>query len=462
MVSYGEMNMLGDRTTIFLNTLKRLLRRHASTRLQNVINKSHIADLALVFPSLTLVEQEQLLELLNKPRQKAMLFGALGDEIRTRLLESMADQQVVEIINDMPSDDVAAVVAKLPEGRAKAILELMKREDSEEVQELLSHSQKTAGRIMVPNFIALSVKTTAKEAVAVLQRQYADVEMPFYLYVVDDLGRLQGIVSLRHLVFVPPETKLGSIMSSDVVSVHTSTDQEEVAKLVALYNILAVPVVDNNNILVGIVTVDDVIDVIRDEATEDVLKMAGVSGGMEYIETQSLVNNIGKRLPWLLASWMGGIVAACVVGHFHHVLDELIYLAAFMPIVMGMGGNVGTQTSASMIRGLATGRIDLNQVWRIVCREFAVGFCLGFIYGAMLYVFANMKYGFALWQLGVVVGLAMICSMTAAATLASCIPLLLHRFRIDPAVACGPFVTTCTDILSVFFYFKIATYFLHP
>ncbi|MBW2108200.1 MAG: magnesium transporter [Deltaproteobacteria bacterium] len=452
--------MRPDREKILLDTLRRLLRRGAVARLKNLVAKSHTADLAAVFPLLRSAEQERLLALIRDPKQKARLFSELEDDIRSALLQSMSDNEVAEIVTHMSSDDVAALIATLPDQRAKAVLERMKREDSEEVHELLAHDQETAGRIMVPNFVALPETTSAREAVAVLQRQYADIEMPFYLYVVDDHGRLRGVVSLRQLVVVPPDTALKSIMRTDVVSVHTSTDQEEVAGIVAHYNLLAIPVVDDNNLLVGIVTVDDVIDVIQDEATEDVLKIAGITGAGAYVETQSILKSIHKRLPWLLAAWVGGVVASFVVGHFQQTLSKLISLAAFMPIVMGMGGNVGTQTSASIIRGLATGKIDLGQVKRVILREFSIGFCLGFVYGLMLSLFANLRYGFGLWKLGLVVGLAMICSMTLAATFASCLPLVLHRFRIDPAVASGPFVTTCTDILSVLFYFKIASFFL--
>jgi magnesium transporter len=311
------------------------------------------------------------------------------------------------------------------------------------------------------DFIALNQETTAKEAVEALQKEYIDIEMPFYLYVVDDYGYLRGVVSLRQLVVVPPATQLKSIMDANVVSVQTHTDQEEVAQIVAHYNVLAVPVIDEHNKLVGIVTVDDVIDIIHEEATEDILKMAGLGGSVEYIENQTIFKSIRKRLPWLLASWIGGVIACYVVAHFEQSLNKLVYLAAFMPIIMGMGGNVGTQTSASIMRGLATGRIDINQIWSIILREFSIGFCLGFVYGAMLSLFAQFKYGFEMWELGMVVGFAMICSMTLAATLASSIPLVFHRYRIDPAVATGPFVTTFTDILSVFFYFKIATLLLH-
>ena len=450
-----------DRSKILLDTSRRLLRRGATAHLHKIVNKTHAADLAAVFRLLTLHEQEALFDLLDTVEQKALFFSELEEEILLRLIEDMPAEKIAEILERMPNDDVADLLGKLSPERAKALLDLMTEEGSEEVEGLLSYDAETAGGIMLPDFIALKQGATAREAIEALQKEYVDVEMPFYLYVVDDHDKLAGVISLRQLVVVPPETKLKSIMATDVVSVQTNTDQEEVAKIVARYNILAVPVVDEMNTLVGIVTVDDVIDIIRAEATEDILKMAGIGGGGEYVETQSVLMSVRKRLPWLFASWVGGIVACYVVGHFQQSLNKLVYLAAFMPIIMGMGGNVGTQTSSSVVRGLATGRIDVKQIWHVILRELSVGFFLGFFYGVLLSLFAQFRYGYEQWQLGLVVGFAMICSMTVAATMASCLPLIFHRFQIDPAVATGPFVTTSTDILSVFFYFQIATMLLH-
>ena len=453
--------MFVDRTRLLSKNIKKLLRRGATENLHNIINKTHTADLAGVFQFLSPSEQKAFFNLFDKVVQKAMLFSELEPEILLSLIEAEPAEKVAKILERMPGDDVADLLGKISDVRATALLDLMTKEGSKDVEGLLGYDPKTAGGIMVVDFIALNQETTAKEAVEALQKEYIDIEMPFYLYLVDDYGYLQGVVSLRQLVVIPPATKLKSIMDADVVSVQTHTDQEEVAQIAAHYNFLAVPVIDEHNKLVGIVTIDDVIDIIHEEATEDILKMAGLGGSVEYIENQTIFKSIRKRLPWLLASWIGGVIACYVVAHFEQSLNKLVYLAAFMPIIMGMGGNVGTQTSASIMRGLATGRIDINQIWSIILREFSIGFCLGFVYGAMLSLFAQFKYGFEMWELGMVVGFAMICSMTLAATLASSIPLVFHRYRIDPAVATGPFVTTFTDILSVFFYFKIATLLLH-
>lgn len=449
--------MITDGTRILLDTIKRLLRRGAKARLRKLISKTHTADLGLIFRFLTPGEQTAVFDLLESVEQKAMLFSEVEKEVGLALVENMPAEQVAAILERMPNDDAADLLGHLPDDLAKPLLDLMTKEGSKEVEQLLAYDSQTAGGIMLPDFIALKEDTTSREAFEALQKRYASSEMPFYLYVVDDYGRLVGVISLRQLVVVPPETKLKSIMTTDVVSVRTDMDQEEVARLVGHYNILAVPVVDENNILVGIVTVDDIIDIIREEATEDILKMAGITGGVEFIETQTVFKSIRSRLPWLLASWVGGIIACYVVGYFQQSLNRLVYLAAFMPIIMGMGGNVGTQTSASIVRGLATGRIIVGQIWRIVSKELLIGFCLGFFYGMLLTLFAQFRYGFGFWKLGLVVGSAMVCSMSVAATMASCIPLLFHRFRIDPAVATGPFVTTFTDIISVFLYFQIAT-----
>jgi len=451
------MSMTVDRSRILLDTIKRLLRRGASAHLHKIVNKTHAADLAVVFRFLTLREQEAIFNLMDDVEHEAVLFSELEEEILIKLIEDMPADKIAGILEQMPKDDVADLLGKLSDERSKALLDLMTKEESEEVEGLLRYDEETAGGIMLPDFIALKENTTAREAIEALQRDYADIEMPFYLYVVDDHGHLVGVISLRQLVVVPPQTELKAIMTTDVVSVQTETDQEEVARIVARYNVLAVPVVDENNNPVGIVTVDDVVDIIREEATEDFLKMAGIGGGGEYIESQSIFKSVQKRLPWLLASWVGGIVACYVVGHFQQSLSKLIYLAGFMPIIMGMGGNVGTQTSTSVVRGLATGRIDVKQIWNVILKELSVGALLGFFYGLLLSLFAQFRYGYDQWELGLVVGFSMICSMTVAAAVASCLPLIFHRLHVDPAVATGPFVTTSTDILSVFFYFQIAT-----
>ncbi len=445
-----------DRSKILADSIRRLLRRGASSHLRKIVRKTHAADLAAVFQTLSPAHQQQLFETIESPEQKGVVLSELDRETLLDLVEDLDLDELVRILETMPNDDVTDLIGQLPEARSSAVLEKMKKEHSAQVEGLLSYRDDTAGGIMVTDFIALREDCTAREAIASLQKEYQDVEMPFYLYAVDENGRLVGVSSLRQLVLVPPETPLKAFMTTDVFSVQTDMDQEEVAKVVARYDILAVPVVDDSHRLVGIVTVDDVIDIFRAEATEDMLKMAGV--GEEFIETKSIYKSSRMRLPWLFASCFGGIVAFYVINHFESSLARFAYLAAFIPVIMGMGGNIGTQSSTIVVRGLATGRLDIQDVWSVVGKELAVGLILGLVYGMLIGSVAQIKYSTIMLALAVC--LAVVSSMSMAALVGSCVPMLLARMNIDPAVATGPFVTTAIDIISVYFYFTIATTFL--
>jgi magnesium transporter len=438
---------------ILLDSIKRLLRRGATVRLKNIVNKSHAADLSVVFRSLSHAERLQLFGLLQHSEQKGLLFSELEEDIFLDLVEELNADDIVRIFETMPTDDVADLIGKMPEEQADAILAKMKREGSDELEGLLRYEDDSAGGIMVPDFIALTQETTAKDAIASLQKEYLDVEMPFYLYVVDEYGKLVGVSSLRQLVVVPPETPLKDFMTTDVFSVRTDMDQEEVAKLVARYDILAVPVVDETNRLVGIVTVDDVIDIFRKEATEDILKMAGA--GEEFVETKSIFKSTKIRLPWLFASCLGGILAFFIIDQFEGSLSKYIYLAAFIPVIMGMGGNIGTQSSTIVVRGLATGRLSIREFWPVITKELSVGFILGLVYGVLIGSVAHFRYRMELLALSVAI--AVVSSMAVAALVGSLVPMAFARVNIDPAVATGPFVTTAMDIISIVLYFVIAT-----
>jgi magnesium transporter len=309
---------------------------------------------------------------------------------------------------------------------------------------------------MSPDFIAIMEDVTAGDAIRIVQDS-PDVEMAFYIYVVNTHGSLIGVVSLRQLVTSRPDVQLHDIMNPHVVSVRTDEDQEDVARLVSRYDFLAVPVVEEPSRLVGVVTVDDVIDVIREEATEDILKMAGA--GEEWDESHSVLGSVKSRAPWLAAAWIGGIVASFVIGHYEGTLQKYLPLAAFIPIIMGMAGNVGTQSLTIVVRGLATRRIDTKKFWSVAGREVATGFLLGILYGAALGAVGYLRMGYDLatnvMTLAVIVGVAAAASMTVAALLGAATPLLFARLHIDPAVATGPFVTTTIDVLGVLVYFNL-------
>ena len=448
--------MLSQSNQILLETINRLMRRRASGHLNNIINKAHPADLAKVFLAFPLKHQQFLFDCISDRDIQGQLLSKLDEDTLRQLVESIPIEQLIPIFETLPSDDVADLLGELPDDKANAILEGMKKEDSQEVGDLLQYHENTAGGIMTPDYMAFKEGTTVQEAIHALQKEYLDVEMPFYLYVVDDDDRLVGVSSLRQLVMVGSDTPLNQLMSKDVFSVNTDTDQEEVAKIVARYDLLAVPVIDADRKMVGIVTVDDVIDIIRDEATEDILKMAGA--GEDFVETKSVLTSSRIRLPWLFASCLGGVLAFFIIGHFEDTLNQVVYLAAFIPVVMGMGGNVGTQSSTIVVRGLATERIQAQNMAAVVLKEVAVGGILGAFYGLLLGAVAMSSYN--MWRLSVVVGGSVVLSMVVAAMVGSFIPMLCSRFKIDPAVATGPFVTTSMDIISVFSYFTFAKYML--
>ncbi len=449
--------MHNEQIKILTASLKRLLRRGATKQLLNIIKKTHMADLSLSFKELSFDNREKLFDLMHDPEQIGDLFSFLEESLFLEFVKNVEFNKLVKIFDHMPSDDAASLLTLLDEELSDQILEKMQKKESDDVEQILSYEEDTAGSLMVTDFIALEEEVMAKQVIEALQNKYLDVEMPFYIYVIDNYGKLVGVSSLRQLVVVHPEKPLKEFMARDLVSVKPYTDREEVARLVARYDYLAIPVVDNDNKIVGIVTVDDVIDILHEVATEDILKMAGV--GEEYIETQTILRGTRIRLPWLFASFLGGVAAFFIIGGFEHSLAKFTSLAAFIPVIMGMGGNIGTQSSTIVVRGIATGRINLNDFTRVVSKELAVGLILGIIYGLFIGIIAKYTFStepFAL-SLAFAVGLAILLSMSIAALVGSMVPLILEKFHIDPAVATGPFVTTSIDIVSVYCYFTLAT-----
>ncbi len=446
--------MLVERNRILTETIKRLMRRGSEQRLAKIVSKVHAADLPSVFSSLSASSQRRLFRLIRDPEKRAIVISELDEDIGLNIIEDLSLSELAEIIENMPSDDSVAFIRMLRPQTAEAVLGMMEKTESEEVEGLLRYEDDTAGSIMNPDFIALKEDMTSKEVIESLQSQeYLDVEMPFYIYVVDANGHLVGVSSLRQLVVEPPTRQLRDFMARDVISVTTDMDQEEVARIVARYDFLAVPVVDQDEKMVGIVTVDDIIDVIREEATEDILKMAGV--GEEFVETKSIVRSTRIRLPWLFASFLGGIVAIFIIGYFEESLKQVSYLALFIPVIMGMGGNIGIQSSTIVVRGIATGRINIRHLWSVVSKELAIGIILGLFYGLILGTLVRFHY--SLDALAISVAIGVLSSMAVAALVGSFMPMMFARMHIDPAVATGPFVTSSIDIISVLIYFQVAT-----
>ncbi len=445
--------------TILKDTFSRLLRRKAKTNLKKLINKTHPADLAIIFRYFTTEEQQQVFKLAEKNNHTIQFLIELDDTLIEKIFENESPQRIANLIKKASTNDQSFILGILNTEIAKSVIDLLKIEEQEEIEELMSYPEDSAGSLMTTDVFTLHQDTSCKIALKTLQHQ-KDAEMVFYLYITDDENYLVGIASLRALATISPETHLKDIMVRQIHFVRPETDQEQVAQIVSQYNYLAVPVLDKKNHLLGIVTVDDIVDVIREEATEDILKMAGAGKDREIL-LKSSWENAKARIPWLFASWIGGIVAATIISSFEIMLNNVIALAAFIPVIIGMGGNIGTQSSTIIVRGMATGRIEFGNELKILIKEIQVGLILGCIYGVMLGVFTKYKFITADPYLGIVVGLSICCSMIIAAAVGSFTPLILRKLDIDPAIATGPFVTTSVDILGVFLYFVIASFFLN-
>jgi len=447
------------RSELVLDSVRRLLRIGASSNLLNLLQKQHPADLAQIFGALLDAERAAVFSLLveRQPRLAMEAVSEMGPEPGALLLLGRPADQVASLLEELPSDDAAALLDYLPEDLSAEVLELMRQHDpgQQQVESLLEYGEQTAGRIMNPSVFALSEDLTVAESISALQSA-RDVEMVFYLYVVDARRHLVGVTSLRRLLLVSPETPLKRLMTPDVISARVDTDQEEVARLVASYNLLAVPVVDEENKLVGVVTVDDVIDVIKDEATEDLLRLAGVSGD-ERIATPP-GEALRKRLPWLGVNLVTAFVAASVVALFESTIEKVTALAVFMPIVAGMGGNAATQTLTVVVRGLALGELSWANTRKALMKEVLIGVGNGAALGLVAAGVAWATKGDPL--LGLILGVAMVCNMAVAATAGTLVPLGLKALKIDPALASSVFITTFTDVVGFASFLGLATVFV--
>lgn len=444
--------MQDRRGRVLQASLLRLVRRAAWGHARKLLEKSHPADIADTLDRLTEPDRKAAFELIGSAETRAEVLALLEFAARAHLLGGLDPAAAGGILVRMTPDDAADVMRELPREQADLILEQM-GEEAAEVEGLLGYVEDTAGAIMSPDYLALESELTAKEAIERIQER-GDAEASFYVYVVDEGHHLVGVLSLRQLIMQPPYKLLRDCMLADPIRVTTDTDQEEVARVVARYDLLAAPVVDMTNNLVGVVTVDDVIDVLREEATEDMLKMAGTT--VEEVTSPGFLRGAWIRFPWLAASFVGGLMSIVLLNRFENILAAVVQLAFFMPIIMGMAGNVASQCAMVVVRGLATGRLDLGAVGRVVAHELGTSVILALTFSTGLAGCAALL-GYGPAMLPFVVGGAMFCSIFSAGAIGTFFPIVFHRAGVDPAVASGPFVTTTADITAIVTFFVIAS-----
>ena len=372
--------------SLLFYTVRKLINRGATSNLSNMINKLHPADVAQVMQQLGPSDRFFLFGLILEKEKAAEVLSELNPPSRSELLEQSDPKKIAEIFKEMSPDDLADIIGDMPKDVANKVLQSLGKKDSEEVQELLKYEEDTAGGIMSTHFLALNEKITVKDALERIRAASDDTEVSFYLYLLDDFQHLTGIISFRKLLTTPLDTPLKKIMKTDVISVRVDEDQEDVARIVERYNILSVPVVDRYNKLVGVVTVDDIIDVIRAETTEDIYKMAGTSH--EELFEKSTWRVVLMRMPWLLITLIGEACSYLIMRFHSATLQENIAIAFFIPMIMALGGNVGNQSQTIVVRGLATGKIMDTEQWRILFKQIRIGMAMGIIAGVLISLFS--------------------------------------------------------------------------
>ncbi|GIV61078.1 MAG: magnesium transporter MgtE [Rhodothermaceae bacterium] len=443
-----------------VDNIRSLLEAGQRGMVLNIVADLHPADLASLMEHLSFDEARQLFQWLPV-EQAGEVLAELDDDYRAELLEAESLQRLTAMLGELDTDDAADVLADLPEEVARTVLPHL--EDAADLQELLTYEEDSAGGLMAREFVAVPVSWTVAEAIEELRRHADVVEDVYSVFAVDEQGHLQGTVSLKQLLLADPDARIGDIMDTDVDYVTADVDQEEVARLMERYDLVSLPVVDEQGRLIGRITIDDVVDVIREEAEEDIQRMSGVAGGEE--PTDSVLRIVQGRLPWILAGMVGSGVAAFVIGYFSGALAVVPVLASFIPIVMATAGNAGIQSSAIAVQGLASGDVWASDILRRMLKELLVGLLNGFTAALIMGVFiliAGHLYPDKITdpvRLALTSGAALMIVIVLATVIGATIPLLLNRIGIDPAIATGPFITGSNDILGTLIFFWLATHF---
>ncbi|MFW6130969.1 MAG: magnesium transporter [Candidatus Aminicenantaceae bacterium] len=442
---------------LVINSTRKFINTGARSRLWNLLKNFHAADIASLINHLTFSEKLTVFKVIfdNNKEKIAEAVSELDPNDSAELIKELKLDQIIELFHIIPSDDVASILYLLPEETQKHILTAMEKKPSEDVKELLHYEEETAGRIMSTNFYALNQNTKLSDAITAMQLE-GDVESAFYLYIVDNENHLVGVTSLKQLLFAKPDTTLTNIMTKDVISVTPETDQEQVARIVADYNLVAVPVIDSERVLIGVVTVDDVIDVIDKEATEDMYKMVSLDTS-ERIKDNPF-KSIKRRLPFLMLSILTASLAPFIVNQFKSTLEAAVILAVFMPLVAALGGIAGNQTIAIMVREIAIGEAAWLTAKKALLKEIIVGIGNGIVIGSLL---AGLSY-FLIGNpyLGLILGVAIIINLFLAALLGTLIPLLLKLLKLDPALGSVNILTMCTDTIGFAVFLGLGTLFL--
>ena len=433
------------------------------------LNKEDMDGFRAIFLELHNYEQSEIYQTLSdqekntlykflSPEETADFFDHLElepDEYED-LFDNIYARYAAHIIGAMQYDNAVDILNEISREKMTTFLSLMNKDDASEIRSLMNYEEDTAGGIMTTEIISLNILMTVREAMRHIKEMAPDSEMIYYLFVTDPENHLVGIISLRELIVADDDDYIGDAMTERVVSVRVSDDQEEVAQIVRDYDFLAVPVVDYQDHLVGIVTADDIMDVIHEEAGEDYSRLAGMSDNEST--SDSALETAKKRLPWLIGLTFMGMITAWMLSFFEDTLAKVVLLSAFIPVISGMAGNTGTQSLAVAIRGISTGEIKESSKLKLAGRELGSGFLTGVVCGIVIFLIIIVMYQEP--TLGIIVSGSLIASMSVATIIGTIVPLMMNKVGIDPAIASGPFITTANDIISLLIYFALANVFM--
>jgi len=440
-----------DFTEILLS-VRELIEKKNQGALLNLLIDLHPADVADLLSDLKKDERKYLFHLLPTEKASAVLTE-LDQPIVDQLLEDVSEQQLSTLVDKMDSDDAADIISDLPDDVAQSVLDQIPDDISEDVKELLLYDEDTAGGIMALEFVSVKNKSTVNQTIKAIRRVRKKMETVHTIWVTDDDEKLVGNVSLTDLVLAKGKMLISKIVNKEIKYVYTDMDQEEVAIFFRKYDLVALPVVNSSHQLVGQITIDDIIDVVEEEASEDISLFAGASD--EELQEDSFLKISWVRLPWLMVAFVGQLIAAVIIQQFEGTLVQIIALTFFMPVIMAMGGNSGIQSSIIVIRGLATGEISVESTWRRFFREFRVSLFIGMIFGVIMFIVVGLWLGS--FMMGLIIGIALNLVILQATLFGGLIPFLLKRADIDPALASGPFITTFNDILGLLIYLGLIT-----
>lgn len=411
------------------------------------------ADVAEAIEGLPEPMQVIAFRLLSKT-EAIEVYEHLDSSVQQALVEEFKRQDVLDVVDKMSPDDRVRLFDELPAKIVSRLLAQLSLEERRATALLLGYEAGTAGRIMTPEYVSLKQQWTVAQALERIRRLAHVSETIYYLYVTDAARRLTGILSLRALVIAQPEQTIGEIMVREVVYVQTDTDQEEVARLIQRYDFLAVPVVDTEQRLVGIITVDDVIDILEEETTEDIYALGGVQAGTDSYFQTNLLTVARRRVVWLFVLLITNTATSAVIRSQEAVLQQVVALAAFIPLLIGTGGNVGAQSSTVVIRGLNTDEIDKTIAFKVIRRETIAGLFLGLMLGVVVFVWAYVLQGSLV--VAIAVGISLVAISVLASVAGAALPFLFHTIGLDPALMSAPFITTAVDVLGVLIYLNTA------